>query len=177
MNSRVCVECGREFQPSSGHLRCPSCRSHNLCACGARKQYQAAMCSACRSEAGSMNSNWRGGRTRHKRGYLMVWAPEHPRTGNGSYVFEHVLVMEEMLGRLLLPGENVHHRNGVKDDNRPENLELWIRPQPTGIRVGDAIAWAREILVRYSDENLAIKKAAIRPPSLLPLTSERMFGN
>jgi len=38
----------------------------------------------------------------------------------------------------------------VKDDNRPENLELWTRPQPAGIRVTDAIAWAREILVRYS---------------------------
>ena len=40
--------------------------------------------------------------------------------------------------------------NGVKDDNRPENLELWTRPQPAGIRATDAIAWAREILVRYS---------------------------
>jgi hypothetical protein len=78
-----------------------------------------------------------------------TWAP---RADQGNYVFEHVLVMEEMLGRYLLPGENVHHRNGVKDDNRPENLELWTRPQPAGIRVSDAVAWAREVLARYEGE-------------------------
>ena len=64
------------------------------------------------------------------------------------YVFEHILVMEGILGRHLLPGESVHHRNGVREDNRPENLELWTRPQPAGIRVSDAIAWAYEILDR-----------------------------
>jgi HNH endonuclease len=79
----------------------------------------------------------------------MVRAPDHPRSGQGNYVFEHILVMEGILGRHLLTGESVHHRNGVRDDNRPENLELWTRPQPTGIRVSDAIAWAREILDRY----------------------------
>jgi hypothetical protein len=81
----------------------------------------------------------------------MLWAPGHPRAGKAQYVFEHILVMERILGRYLLPEESVHHRNGVRDDNRPENLELWTRPQPTGIRVTDAIAWASEILARYAD--------------------------
>jgi hypothetical protein len=79
----------------------------------------------------------------------MVRVPGHPRAGRAPYVFEHILVMEELLGRHLLPDETVHYRNGVRDDNRPENLELWVRPQPNGIRVVDAVVWAREILRRY----------------------------
>ena len=85
----------------------------------------------------------------------MTKLPGHPRADQGNYVFQHVLVMEEMLGRHLLPGENVHHRNGVRDDNRPENLELWARPQPAGIRATDLVAWAREILARYEGTPLS----------------------
>ncbi len=105
MQLRTCVECGRTYMPSSRHHRCPACRSKDSCSCGSPKQGKSATCSACRTVAGASNGNWKGGQTRHKAGYIMARAPGHPRAaGSSSYVFEHVLVMEEMLGRFLLPG-------------------------------------------------------------------------
>lgn len=72
---------------------------------------------------------WKGGRT-HDAGYVLLRAIGHPRARkNGHYVFEHTLVMEKHLGRYLHRSEIIHHKNGIRDDNRIENLELMTRKE------------------------------------------------
>lgn len=164
MGERQCSECGRTFRPSSRHRRCPACRARDFCSCGNKKQAKSATCGSCRTVAADANGNWKGGQTRHKAGYVMTRSPGHPRTGRSPYVFEHILVPEQLLGRYLVEGESVHHINGIRDDNRPENLELWTRPQPSGIRVSDAIKWARSIYDLYVDVGA--------PPTVLTVAPE-----
>ncbi len=73
----------------------------------------------------------------HRSGYRMM-------TVDGRRIPEHQIVMERMIGRTLERFEQVHHLNGIRDDNRPENLELWTKPQPSGQRPVDLVAWVIE---------------------------------
>lgn len=71
-------------------------------------------------QSGENNATFKGRIT--DRGYILVYSPEHPYRTKNKYVLEHRLVMEKKLGRYLTKDEVVHHLNGIKNDNRPENL-------------------------------------------------------
>lgn len=77
---------------------------------------------------GARNGRWNGGRTVTSHGYVRVKVGKtHPLADPNGYAYEHHLVMCSAIGRLLERGEVVHHRNGDKQDNRFENLELTTR--------------------------------------------------
>lgn len=68
---------------------------------------------------------------------------------SGKRYPEHRKIMEDFLERKLTKGESVHHKNGLRSDNRLENLELWNSSHPSGARVADQVAWALAILAKY----------------------------
>jgi len=91
--------------------------------------------------------------TKEKGGYVRL-----QRVRNGGTVekkYEHRHVVEQDIGRMLLDTENIHHINGVRDDNRIENLELWSTAQPAGQRIPDKVQWAKELLALYEPSALA----------------------
>lgn len=85
-------------------------------------------------------------RNLHKDGYAYRTANIN---GKAVQINEHRYIMSLKIGRELVGAENVHHLNGVRDDNRIENLELWSKSHPAGQRVRDKVVWAKEILRMY----------------------------
>jgi hypothetical protein len=90
------------------------------------------------------------GQWKTRGGYVVLAFPDHPNADPHGRVYEHVVVMADKLGRPIRKGESVHHTNGIRDDNRPENLELWVHPHPSGQRVDDILSWAFDIIESYA---------------------------
>jgi len=134
----VKCDCGKKYEIQGNSL----VRKMGTKSCG---------CSTNRSR-GVKHYRWKGGRSDNGNGYISVLKPDHPNAWKNGYVGEHIIVMSEHLGRPLRKGETVHHKNGVKNDNKIKNLELWKKAHVPGQRLSDQINWAIELLKEYAPE-------------------------
>lgn len=132
----VC-DCGQTKQIRGSDLRQGNTKS---CGCLLQEFYKTI-------PKGELSPFWKGGHT-DKNGYKVSGNNKH-----GSRLL-HRRIMEDSLGRELTPQETVHHINGVRNDNRPENLELWSSKHCKGQRVKDKVNFALEILELYAPERL-----------------------
>lgn len=131
-------------------------RKFNCIDCEVPVFHDNSRCRECSNIAkrGSGNGNYKG-RSITTQGYVILTLEDgkrHPNAQATGRILEHIKVMSDFLGRPLEKGEEVHHKNGNRADNRIENLELWTRSHPTGVRVTDLYEWATNYIERYSSE-------------------------
>ena len=113
-NNCKCLICGKEFYRSPVYIK----RGVNkTCSMLCRGKVLS-------QEKGVNARGWKGGKYIDKRGYIHVREINHPYSTNG-YILEHRLIIEKYINRYLEPIEVVDHKNGVKDDNRLENLQVF----------------------------------------------------
>lgn len=140
---------GKKLTPLRRYEKGRKCEFRN---CG-RRHYALGLCKGHYAQQDRGEELAPLGRQREPRlnhdGYVVEYWPGHPNAMKGGMILQHRRVMSDMLGRPLLPGERPHHKNGVRHDNRPENLELWVTFQPAGQRPDDLLEWADEIVRRY----------------------------
>ncbi|MBA7643217.1 hypothetical protein ES703_50936 [subsurface metagenome] len=148
-------ECGNTSIVYGGSLRCGHTRS---CGC-LQKEIN-------KRKLGPKNPSWKGGRHLAKDGYIYLRMPDHPHARGNGYVREHVYVMSKHLGRPLRKGEIVHHKNGVRSDNRIENLELRTKTHPKGQSVKEMIEFCTQYLQEYVPETLRPLKKKINGDTL-----------
>jgi hypothetical protein len=90
-----------------------------------------------------------GARHINVHGYVVLGKSNHPNAMKNRRILEHILIMSKHLGRPIRKGETIHHKNGIRHDNRIENLELWNKKHKPGQRVSDMIPWCIEFLSEY----------------------------
>lgn len=125
------------------------CGSEKVVSSNALLNNKTKSCGCQQYKIGQEHKRWKGGRLIDEKGYVLVYAPDSPMARGRTYVYEHRLTMAKKLGRDLFKNENVHHINGNRQDNRIENLELWVSSQPPGQRVEDLVKFAKHILKTY----------------------------